>query len=116
MINPTGNIILVNQQAPIVSNKVADTQNRFDLQSYAAAENAKQQDKRVREARAIEKNDKMSPEHEHDKETAREEQGYTEEIEEMLPNKETKQHALPDNEEDFEYLEDDDFSILDVKV
>lgn len=115
MVNPTGNIILVNQQAPIVSNKVADLQNRLDLQSFAAAENAKQVDKRVRESRPIEGNHKMDQDKEHDDETAREEVGYTEEIEKMLHKKE--QYVKKDNdEENIDYLEDEDFTILDIKV
>jgi hypothetical protein len=115
MINPTGNIILVNQQSPIVSNKVGDQINKFDLQAYAAVENAKQQDKRVREARPLEKNSKMDSQAEHEKETAREEQGYTEEIEGMLQH---RNHNQPQNTEDeeIEYVEEDELSIIDIKV
>jgi E3 ubiquitin-protein ligase DOA10 len=114
-VTPTGNSILVNQQTPIVANKIGDLQNRFDLQSYAAAENAKQQDKRLKESRPVEKNQKMDNEEEHDKETSREEQGYTKEIEKMLHSNQ-KEISNDSEDEEIEYVEDEDYTILDVKV
>ena len=35
-VTPLGNTIFINQNVNMVSNKVADVQNRFDLQNLAA--------------------------------------------------------------------------------
>ncbi len=59
----------------MVSNKVADVQNRFDLQNLAAASLASDEKQEVSEVRPTEETYKIDPENEHEKQKGKQEQG-----------------------------------------
>ena len=69
-VTPLGNVIQINQNTHIVANKVADIQNRFDIQSLAANEIAKDKNKEIEEVRPTKesykvKEDKEQPNKNH---------------------------------------------------
>ena len=66
-VTPLGNTIFINQNVNMVSNKVADVQNRFDLQNLAAASLASDEKQEVSEVRPTEEAYKIDPENEHEK-------------------------------------------------
>ncbi|MBF0983865.1 MAG: hypothetical protein HXK63_01770 [Campylobacter sp.] len=74
-VTPLGNTIFINQNVNMVSNKVADVQNRFDLQNLAAASLASDEKQEVSEVRPTEETYKIDPENEHEKQKGRQEQG-----------------------------------------
>ena len=74
-VTPLGNTIFINQNVNMVSNKVADVQNRFDLQNLAAASLASDEKQEVSEVRPTEEAYKIDPENEHEKQKGRQEQG-----------------------------------------
>ena len=74
-VTPLGNTIFINQNVNMVSNKVADVQNRFDLQNLAAASLASDEKQEVSEVRATEESYKIDPKNEHEKQKGRQEQG-----------------------------------------
>ena len=74
-VTPLGNTIFINQNVNMVSNKVADVQNRFDLQNLAAASLASDEKREVSEVRPTEETYKIDPENEHEKQKGRQEQG-----------------------------------------
>ena len=61
-VTPLGNTIFINQNVNMVSNKVADVQNRFDLQNLAAASLASDEKQEVSEVRPTEETYKIDPE------------------------------------------------------
>jgi len=74
-VTPLGNTIFINQNVNMVSNKVADVQNRFDLQNLAAASLASDEKQEVSEVRPTEETYKIDPQNEHEKQKGRQEQG-----------------------------------------
>ena len=74
-VTPLGNTIFINQNVNMVSNKVADVQNRFDLQNLAAASLANDEKQEVSEVRPTEETYKIDPENEHEKQKGKQEQG-----------------------------------------
>ena len=74
-VTPLGNTIFINQNVNMVSNKVADVQNRFDLQNLAVASLASDEKQEVSEVRPTEEAYKIDPENEHEKQKGRQEQG-----------------------------------------
>ena len=74
-VTPLGNTIFINQNVNMVSNKVADVQNRFDLQNLAAASLASDEKQEVSEVRPTEETYKIDPKNEHEKQKGRQEQG-----------------------------------------
>ena len=74
-VTPLGNTIFINQNVNMVSSKVADVQNRFDLQNLAAASLASDEKQEVSEVRPTEETYKIDPENEHEKQKGRQEQG-----------------------------------------
>ena len=60
-VTPLGNTIFINQNVNMVSNKVADVQNRFDLQNLAAASLASDEKQEVSEVRPKEEAYKIDP-------------------------------------------------------
>ena len=74
-VTPLGNTIVFNQNVNMVSNKVADVQNRFDLQNLAAASLASDEKQEVSEVRPTEETYKIDPKNEHEKQKGRQEQG-----------------------------------------
>ena len=74
-VTPLGNTIFINQNVNMVSNKVADIQNRFDLQNLAAASLASDEKQEVSEVRPTEETYKIDPQNEHEKQKGRQEQG-----------------------------------------
>ena len=74
-VTPLGNTIFINQNVNMVSNKVADVQNRFDLQNLAAASLASDEKQEVLEVRPTEETYKIDPKNEHEKQKGRQEQG-----------------------------------------
>ena len=73
-VTPIGNTIFINQNVNMVSNKVADVQNRFDLQNLAAASLASYEKQDVSEVRPTEETYKIDPENEHEKQKGKQEQ------------------------------------------
>ena len=74
-VTPLGNTIFINQNVNMVSSKVADVQNRFDLQNLAAASLASDEKQEVSEVRPTEEAYKIDPENEHEKQKGKQEQG-----------------------------------------
>lgn len=74
-VTPLGNTIFINQNVNMVSNKVADIQNRFDLQNLAAASLASDEKQEVSEVRPTEEIYKIDPQSEHEKHKGRQQQG-----------------------------------------
>ena len=74
-VTPLGNTIFINQNVNMVSNKVADVQNRFDLQNLAAASLASDEKQEVSEVRPTEETYKIDPKNEHEKQKGKQEQG-----------------------------------------
>lgn len=96
-IGPIGNTIYVNQQTPVVSNAVANIQNRLDFQNMVANAEAQKRDEKVQEIRPAEDNKELNPDREHERQEADQEQNE---------HKKREKKATEDNE----------YHHLDIKV
>ncbi len=73
-ITPVGGVIYANQQMAGIAAEVGAVQNRFELQSLAAAAVAGEQKKEVQEVRPAEEVQRIDPNREHAKEQAEQEE------------------------------------------
>ncbi|HEX5710258.1 MAG TPA: hypothetical protein VFX68_02845 [Sulfuricurvum sp.] len=85
-ISPVGGVIYANQQMAGIAAEVGAVQNRFELQSLAAAAQANAQKKEVQEVRPAEEIQRVDSNREHTKEQAEQEERRS--SEEEHPHKE----------------------------
>ena len=73
-ISPVGGVIYANQQMAGIAAEVGAVQNRFELQSLAAAALANEQKREVQEVRPAEEIQRIDPDREHQREQADQEE------------------------------------------
>ena len=95
-VTPLGNTIFINQNVNMVSSKVADVQNRFDLQNLAAASLTSDEKQEVSEVRPTEETYKIDPKNEHEKQKGRQGQGE-------LASEQNGENSDSDGDENSEY-------------
>lgn len=108
-VTPLGNTIFINQNVNMVSNKVADVQNRFDLQNLAAASLASDEKQEVSEVRPTEEAYKIDPENEHEKQKKKDEQ-------ERFEGKRSQDLEENDEEADETQTEDEPIRHIDIEI
>lgn len=108
-VTPLGNTIFINQNVNMVSNKVADVQNRFDLQNLAAASLASDEKQEVSEVRPTEETYKIDPENEHEKQKKKDEQ-------ERFGSKRSQDLEENDEETDETQIEDEPIRHIDIEI
>ena len=108
-VTPLGNTIFINQNVNMVSNKVADIQNRFDLQNLAAASLASDEKQEVSEVRPTEETYKIDPENEHEKQKKKDEQ-------ERFEGKRSQDLEENDEEADETQIEDEPIRHIDIEI
>ena len=108
-VTPLGNTIFINQNVNMVSNKVADVQNRFDLQNLAAASLASDEKQEVSEVRPTEETYKIDPENEHEKQKKKDEQ-------ERFEGKRSQDLEENDEEADETQIEDEPIRHIDIEI
>lgn len=90
-IGPIGNTIYVNQQMASVASDKNVQLNRFELQALAAQQIMHDQEKEVLEVRPAEENQSVSPDREHAKEQAEQEEKRSKHQENDAPAPEESQ-------------------------
>ena len=108
-VTPLGNTIFINQNVNMVSSKVADVQNRFDLQNLAAASLASDEKQEVSEVRPTEETYKIDPENEHEKQKKKDEQ-------ERFEGKRSQDLEENDEEADETQIEDEPIRHIDIEI
>lgn len=108
-VTPLGNTIFINQNVNMVSNKVADVQNRFDLQNLAAASLASDEKQEVSEVRPTEETYKIDPQNEHEKQKKKDEQ-------ERFEGKRSQDLEKNDEEADETQTEDEPIRHIDIEI
>lgn len=102
-IGPIGGAIYANQNMAAVASEQTSLQNRFELQSLAAAAIQRDKDKAIQETKPAEETYKIDPENEHQQQTADEE--LSEQAKEAHPAQPAEKEHKPSK-----------IHILDIKV